>query len=242
MVVLAVLLSMLFPAAATADPTLTFCTDRADFEKVCPDLPIEDFEEANVAAGWVEVCASPVDNTTSNAIFSPGDIEPGLSISQVGPDRWNSAIAVLGAGAWGVPSKSIFPNFFVDSLAIDFTAGDVTCVGMDLLDPVANDPNLQIDIYGASGLLGSTTAPGTTAGSFWGVCSDEVITRIEITSLISGGEGVDNVAFGSGKLPPGWSKGKKSGWDGSRPPGLDKKDKTPPGFEQGNKTGWSFAE
>ena len=38
--------------------------------------------------------------------------------------------------------------------------------------------------------------------------------------------------------PPGWDQGNKSGWDGSMPPGLDKKDKTPPGFNGGNKSGW----
>lgn len=37
---------------------------------------------------------------------------------------------------------------------------------------------------------------------------------------------------------PGWNKGKKSGWDGSVPPGLEKKDKTPNGFDKGNKKGW----
>ena len=37
---------------------------------------------------------------------------------------------------------------------------------------------------------------------------------------------------------PGWNKGKKSGWDGSVPPGLEKKDKTPNGFDKGNKAGW----
>ena len=40
------------------------------------------------------------------------------------------------------------------------------------------------------------------------------------------------------KTPPGWSKGNKSGWSGSTPPGLDKKGKTPPGFGKGNKNGW----
>ncbi|MFC1918348.1 LamG domain-containing protein [Chloroflexota bacterium] len=39
-------------------------------------------------------------------------------------------------------------------------------------------------------------------------------------------------------LPPGWDKGKKSGWEGSIPPGLEKKEKTPDGFDQGNKKGW----
>ena len=38
--------------------------------------------------------------------------------------------------------------------------------------------------------------------------------------------------------PPGWDKGKKAGWDGSVPPGLQKKDKTPAGFGKGDKTGW----
>ncbi len=40
-------------------------------------------------------------------------------------------------------------------------------------------------------------------------------------------------------VSPGWSgKGNKKGWDGSKPPGLDKKDKTPPGFNKGKKSGW----
>lgn len=38
--------------------------------------------------------------------------------------------------------------------------------------------------------------------------------------------------------PPGWEKGKKEGWDGDVPPGLDKKDKTPGGFKKGGKNGW----
>lgn len=38
--------------------------------------------------------------------------------------------------------------------------------------------------------------------------------------------------------PPGWEKGKKEGWDGDVPPGLDKKDKTPDGFKKGGKNGW----
>lgn len=41
---------------------------------------------------------------------------------------------------------------------------------------------------------------------------------------------------------PGWnSNGKKKGWDGSKPPGLDKQDKTPPGFSKGKKSGWDNA-
>ena len=32
------------------------------------------------------------------------------------------------------------------------------------------------------------------------------------------------------QYPPGWEKGKKNGWDGDIPPGLDKKDKIPAGL------------
>ena len=49
----------------------------------------------------------------------------------------------------------------------------------------------------------------------------------------------DNFFIEDPQRPPGWDKGKKSGWDGSRPPGLEKKDKIPAGFEQGNKGGWA---
>ena len=49
------------------------------------------------------------------------------------------------------------------------------------------------------------------------------------------------VSVANNPAPPGWSKttGKKVGWeDGDLPPGLSKQDKTPPGFEKGKKTGW----
>ena len=42
--------------------------------------------------------------------------------------------------------------------------------------------------------------------------------------------GFDNFVIEQGGTPPGW--------DGSAPPGLEKKDKTPDGFDKGNKTGW----
>lgn len=50
--------------------------------------------------------------------------------------------------------------------------------------------------------------------------------------------GFDNFVIEQGSTHPGWDKGKKKGWDGSAPPGLEKKDKTPAGFDKGNKTGW----
>lgn len=43
---------------------------------------------------------------------------------------------------------------------------------------------------------------GNNAGtSFWGVRSDQVITQIQIRSLINTAEGVDNIAFGACFIP-----------------------------------------
>ncbi len=56
------------------------------------------------------------------------------------------------------------------------------------------------------------------------------------------GDGVAIVDMGAfeypGAVPPGWSEGRKTGWNGNMPPGLDKQDKTPQGFDQGRKEGW----
>jgi len=59
------------------------------------------------------------------------------------------------------------------------------------------------------------------------------------TDLVTGKEDTTMFTIALDNLPlPGWNKGKKSGWDGSVPPGLEKKDKTPNGFDKGNKKGW----
>ncbi len=65
--------------------------------------------------------------------------------------------------------------------------------------------------------------------------------RIDVEMKVRQGSldaGFDNFVIEQGGTPPGWDKGKKQGWDGSAPPGLEKKDKTPAGFDKGNKTGW----
>ncbi|NIM49106.1 MAG: hypothetical protein GTO22_07575 [Gemmatimonadales bacterium] len=188
----------LYSASGTssASNSLTFFTDRTAFDAVCVNVQVEDFEEGNVGSGGVLGFPRPLDATSNNAAFSPEDIEPGLSITTIGPDRSGQELALTGAGFGGTPSKDVFANFFVDHLAIDLTAGDATGVRMDLLSLFGADPNMQIDIYGTSGLLGSTTAPGTNAGSFWGVRADQVITQLQIRSPLDQAEGVDNLAFG----------------------------------------------
>jgi len=72
---------------------------------------------------------------------------------------------------------------------------------MDLVAYFAND-TCQIDVFGQAGLIISTTAPCTNAGTFWGVSATEIITRIRVFSLAGQAEGVDNISFGRGVVPP----------------------------------------
>jgi hypothetical protein len=44
------------------------------FDAAAPGLPVEDFEDANVAAGGVVTFSDPLDSTSSNAVFAPGDV------------------------------------------------------------------------------------------------------------------------------------------------------------------------
>ena len=80
------------------------------------------------------------------------------------------------------------------------------------------------------------------AGDYFGFSVD-----IIGDTIVAGAYGDDDNGESSGSVYvyslsenalPSWGKGNKSGWDGSTPPGLNKKDKTPAGFDKGNKNGW----
>jgi hypothetical protein len=188
--------------ATRAAADLTFYTDRGTFEAAFPQLPCEDFEEGNVLPSSVVGCPAPLDETNNDSCFSPGDIEPGIEfVDDPGPDTIDGLV-LLGPGFGGAPSKNVIANTFIDTYVINFTDGDTQAAGMDLVAYFSND-TCDIDIFGAGGLLGSTTAPCTNAGSFWGVSSNvESIVRIDVTSPTDQSEGVDNICFGAGNQPP----------------------------------------
>lgn len=175
--------------------TLTFFTDRAAFSAQFPTLGLEDFELGGAPFGSALNCPGPLDATSGNACFSPGEIKPGIRFNSEQPNS-GIELALIGAGLFQAPSQRLVATNFQQAFIIDFTAGDVKTTGMDLVVPVGGS-TCQIDVFGASGLLASTTAPCTNPGSFWGVSSDQAITRIRI-STPDASEGVDNVAFGAG--------------------------------------------
>ncbi len=179
-----------------------FFTDRASFLAQFPDLPMEDFEAGRVRTPpGVMTCPGPLDATSDNACFHPGDIAAGV---QFNADHFEAGeeIVMVDAGFFGAPSKSILANVFTDAFLIDFPGG-VTAVGMDLV-AYLDDDICQIDVSGQSGLILSTTAPCTNAGAFWGLSSSEPITHIRIYAPSGQSEGVDNISFGQAVrfLPP----------------------------------------
>ncbi|HEX9548489.1 MAG TPA: PKD domain-containing protein, partial [Acidimicrobiales bacterium] len=186
-------------ADATAS-SVAFFADRAAFTALFPDLPLEDFEKGIVTTRFPAGCPGPLDATSNNACFLPGDIKPGIQFNEDHPGS-GTEIALVPAGFLGAPSKNIAANDPGNAFLITFLNGNVTATGMDLVSYFAADI-CQIDVFGASGLLVSTTAPCTNQGAFWGVTSAVPITQIRIFSPTDQFEGVDNIAFGAGVVAP----------------------------------------
>lgn len=172
------------------DRAQTYFTDRATFDAAAPGLPLEDFEAGNVSAGGVATCSDPYDSSTSDACWAAGDILDGISLGSSS----GGGMVLLGAGFFGSHTIVTGANTFVDYTYIDFSPA-VNAIGMDLL-PAGTS---TINLYDAAGALLATTAgTGGNDGLFWGVVSDEAISRIEIAGDADSGEILDNLAFGAG--------------------------------------------
>lgn len=181
--------------APPADALLIFYNNRAAFDADNPGLPIEDFEEARIGPGGVAAMNGNLDKFTNNAFFLPGEIIDGLRLRE-SPPRGVEGLAITGAN-FGAPgaTKSVFANFFADTLNLTYYNNDTTATGMDLRSLFAAS-TFDIQIRGVGDvLLGTTTSVASTLGTFWGVRSTtDIITRINISSRTGQAEGVDNVA------------------------------------------------
>ena len=198
---LVMLLASSLGLAEEAHAQLTFYSDRAVFEAAFPGLPKEDFEEPNLAQFDSRLCRPPMSQISDDDCFTPGQIESGIEIlDEPGPSPESFGIRLAGPqgfGFIGPPSHALYVGALSESLAIRFTGPGVTAAGMDLHAFIQN-ATCDIDVFGTGGLLGSTTAPCTTLGSFWGVSSSEFITRIVVRAPTGGNfgaEGVDNLCF-----------------------------------------------
>jgi hypothetical protein len=204
--------ALLAAGAGRAQAGLIFYTDRTTFNAANPGLPVETFEEANVASGSFVLVNSPINSTTSDAAFPSGISQPGLTISDLGGPS-TQGLAVLGAGtiqANPPTTKSVATSTFPAAVDLAFSP-TVTAVGTDVsAAPGPNTPTaketFEVDVFGPNGLLGQTTvSEDAGAIAFFGVSTTggDVISAITLHARSNANStGVDNIAFGAAGVPP----------------------------------------
>ncbi len=178
--------------AETGTDALSYYSDVSVFEAAHPGLTVEDFSSTLVAAGAVGSDTGPLDYYTNNSLFALNTITDGISISEQSDDL----MVVLGIGFIGVTSVTVGPNSFAGNARIDFTI-PVDAFGVDIVTP-NGAAQVDIELFGASGSLGTTTMTGGSAsGVFWGVyCDSEDITYILFQDPADQGELFANARFG----------------------------------------------
>jgi hypothetical protein len=181
-------------------------TDRTVFNTAAGSLPIEDFEESLAPNGGFTTITGPLDSTSSNAAFSPGDILPGLQlVDRPGPD--GAGMNAGGTGLFAGATKTVLNNTFSDSLDLIF-AGGTSAIGFDLYSAAApgslQNASVSIELFDlANASLGVFAASAINTGSvFFGAVSDSaLIGRVNVFSQSNGAETVDNVAFRAAVVP-----------------------------------------
>ncbi len=193
--------------AALAHPAragLTFFSTQAAFTAADPGLVTETFEASRVPANTFAIIPGPLDSSSSNAAFSPGDIQAGVSFAAVGNDP-NTNLIAAGAGTVPGASKSLGVLAPVDSLEI--TLANSTAIGLNLAastGPGSLTPaSFFVQVFGASGLLGSETVMSVNANGFVGVSAGSTaITKVDITEVgATANTFIDNVSFGNTAQP-----------------------------------------
>ena len=182
--------------AAPAQAALIFFDNRADFELASGLSGInEDFEEAIVSPGGGQGTSNPLDATTDDGVFSPGDIAAGLSLSSTRP---TGDVVAVGDGLFG-PSKK-FGTERLDNFIIISLNPPVTAVGFDLLTRTDDSETFDIDLFDSiGGALGATSVTGINemTPTFFGVISDMgAIGQLTIGAPLVA-EFIDNITFGN---------------------------------------------
>ena len=201
----AVSAAFLVSLASGAEAAPIFYADLATFTAANPGLALEGFENAN---GGTQAFEGPLDSTTDNAAFSPGDILPGVTfVDQPGADFGGMFIA--GPGQSSNPTTAVGQNTPAsDALDVLFNPG-VAAVSFDLFQNFGggaqsgSDQVYAVQVFGAGNvLLGSTnvTVASGQAG-FFGVSSTDAIFRVSVNNS-NAFDVIDNVRFGGGDVVP----------------------------------------
>lgn len=190
--VLAVLVGLASPRAAAA---LTVTSDAAAFFAANTQLAEQDFESAQATGAMT----GPLTAQTDNGIFAPGDVAELLAISALPSASSDLFVGLSGLG--GRIASSVGVNEQGSTLVLSFDGG-VEASGISLFS-VLGPSNIEVEIFGPTGLLGSATTDQGAAGFpvFIGAVSDtDPIVRIDLTSR-GGFVNAYGVAYGSAGVP-----------------------------------------
>ena len=170
-------------------------SDRGAFEADFPGLPVEDFEEGHLGASSQVIFLSPLNSSTNNGVFSPGDIIDGLQVQA--PSR-------LTLWAPGATFSSKYLSKWSDCDYLELTFPGVTSYAVGIGLAVENSSGtLCVSVYGPGDVLLGQFQPTVGSGpgfGFFGVRSDtDPITRIRMSapdcSNCGNYEWLDSVTF-----------------------------------------------
>ncbi|MCB8932803.1 MAG: PEP-CTERM sorting domain-containing protein [Chthonomonadaceae bacterium] len=180
--------------------SITFYTDQGTFEsdalasgKVLKG--IEDFEEGRVGPGELGNPSDPLNASSSDDVFQPGEIEANLEIASSG----GNGLVALGDGFIGNSTIVVGANTFAETTNLNFSDPNKCGVGMDLLDPIGN-VGFDLTIYDVNdNQIGFFSIAG--GQSFFGVLASQTIGRINVAAQSDGGELIDNIQMWNAPVP-----------------------------------------
>jgi len=189
---------------------LEWYTNQADFEAAAAargkvNKAVETFEESTQQPNGNGSLNDPLSPGVPNGPF-PNGLEgaPNLRVQSnlsggnpVTPNpRGVDGLVNLSAGFGGAVSDLVMPNFFADSLDLQFSGGNKTAVGGNTVEYTNGGPlGVDIRVYDTSNAyLGQMHFSSNIQGTFFaGVISDVPIGRINVYSPNNAGEGLDNI-------------------------------------------------
>lgn len=175
-------------------------TSQSTFESAFPDLAKEDFEESTIGDTSGAPFPKPLNSSTGNAYFSPGDILDGLNITTEGIANPGFELAIAGGNfpTWNNTSKAVSNANLLNLFTVEFSGSAVNAVGMDLVF-LSTTGDCVIKIYTNGDMLIETVTQALAiTPSFFGIYSTQPITKITLTKTPNDNKVmVDNIQFGT---------------------------------------------
>lgn len=173
----------------------TAYSDRDEFEVTYPLLNKEDFESGHLNDGSGRTCPSPLDASSDNLCFSPGDLVAGVQYQVQGTSVTNEL--TLGDPIQG-RSITLGPNTASDFLIASFSGSQTTGVGLDVYC-VLSDGIASVRFYSTKGLITEQSFDCSKSAAFIGIAANKHITLIE-AEFVGNFEYIDNLLFGRAAL------------------------------------------